>query len=135
MTETTERFLREIVASVGADRVAELHLFPVVRQGPVEAGLAVVAAEPEPAGDLPEDALGRRHVVYTARYRHAIRGPDRGRWESSLVAEADAPLVTVDAVVRGVVRRAGEEFAPERLSGDQVRAIVRSPGAPEPGPA
>jgi hypothetical protein len=54
-----------------------------------------------------------------------LKGPDRGKWETSIVAEADAPLVSVDAVVRGVQRRAGDVDDPTRLDGDELRAILR----------
>lgn len=222
MTETTERFLQEIAARVGYDRVAELYLFPVLRQGGVEGAVAVVAAHPEPTegtesaeqgesaaesvqgaestadaadesaalADAVEEELHEaieadgaeavgesveapvasvdqdanvsaaanesgaeeplaaaapepapvtrsraRHVVYTARYRHTIKGPDRGRWVVEVVAEADAPLITVEEVVRGVVRRSGDEFQPERLSGEQFRALVPAPAAPGSAPA
>jgi len=205
MTETTERFLQEIATRVGHDRVAELYLFPVLRQGGVEGAVAVVAAYPEgtvsesatvpamadappldapglDAGDAthaeraedeadssepiesaPFDAHSTdadsaetgaeaseqrdsppavresrpraRHVVYTARYRHTVKGTDRGRWAVEVVAEADAPLITIEEVVRGVVRRSGDAFQPERISGDQFRAIVPAPAAPGSAPA
>ena len=211
MTETTERFLQEIATRVGHDRVAELYLFPVLRQGGVEGAVAVVAAYPEgtveesatvpatadapapdapaldapeldaasdaaqaggaeegadadePIGSSPSDAHTAeadaaeleadgsaqgdvpsaareprpraRHVVYTARYRHTVKGTDRGRWAVEVVAEADAPLITIEEVVRGVVRRSGDAFQPERISGDQFRAIVPAPAAPGSAPA
>jgi hypothetical protein len=65
-----------------------------------------------------------RFTVYTAHYRHVLKGPDRGKWEADATPEADAPLATVDAVVRGVQRRAGEALDAERLSGDAFRAAV-----------
>jgi len=123
MNETTERFLRDITDRVGYARITEVHLFPAVRQGGMESGVAVVVADPEaPAADGVE-----RHVVYTARYRHTLKGVDRGKWEFDVKAEADAPLVTVDEVVRGVVRRSGDTFQPERISGEQLRSIVPAP--------
>jgi hypothetical protein len=127
MNETTERFLREIADRVGAERVTEIHLFPSVRQGATESGLAVVAAHPETT--TPDGV--QRHVVYTARYRATLKGPDRGKWDIDVTAEADAPLVTVDEVVRGVVRRSGDELHPERISGDQLRLLVPSPATAE----
>lgn len=69
-------------------------------------------------------AAPSRLTVYRAQYRHTLKGPDRGRWELELVAEADAPLLAVDDVVRGVHRRAGEEVEPERLTGDGFRAAL-----------
>lgn len=130
MTETTERFLAGIADRVGHDRVAELYLFPVVRQAGVEAAVAVVAAHQEPST---EDDSGRL-VVYTAQYRNTVKGPDRGKWFIEVVAEADAPLVSVEAVVRGVVRRSGDSFQPEHITGDQFRAIVPAPVVVLPEP-
>jgi len=131
MNETTERFLQVIADTVGYDHVSEVHLFPSLKQGGVESGLAVVATNPETV--TPEGV--ERHVVYTARYRCVLKGPDRGKWDADVKAEADAPLVTVDEVVRGVVRRSGDEVHAERITGEQFRSIVPAPAAPEPEPA
>ena len=120
--ETRERFLQAITAQVAADRIAEVHLFAPIRQGGVESGIAVVAAIPFEGPDLADREP--RFVVYTARYRLVLKGPDRGKWETNIVAEADAPLVTVDAVVRGVQRRAGDLDDPTRLDGDELRATL-----------
>ena len=110
--EARSRFLREIAARVPATKVTELYLFPPMRQGGIETGVAVVAVLGE--GESP------KHVVYTATYRLVLKGPERGKWESSLNAEADAPLLTVDAVVRGVLRRSGDEGEPERLTAEDL---------------
>lgn len=158
MIETTERFLRDIAERIGADAVDEVRLFPPLRQSGVETGVAVVAAtplapEPEhvPEPDEPPEALSEsagdeflpieeedrsiivhRHTVFTARYRHTLKGPDRGKWEVEVQAEADAPLVTLDQVVKGVMKRSGEPFEPEKISASAFRTIVE--GA-EPPPA
>lgn len=66
-----------------------------------------------------------RHTVYTARYRYVIKGPERGKWEASVKAEADAPLITVETVVRGVQRRAGEESEIVRFTQAQIAKAVR----------
>jgi hypothetical protein len=161
MSETRTRFLREIAARIPAERLVEIHLFPPMRQGAIESGVAVVAAVPEvvaatvPAGEpdpapaddaapqmameeilaggepaCPTDDAGAepdtaplvRHTVYTARYRATLKGADRGKWEFFLVAEADAPLVSIDAVVRGVQRRSADAAEPERLTPDNLQA-------------
>lgn len=119
--ETRGRFLRAIADQLPPARVAELHLFPALRQGGVESGVAVIAARPEPSGG--DDPAGR-HTILTARYRLALKGVERGKWDFSIVEEADAPLVTVDAVVRGVQKRAGETVEPERLSAEHMSAVV-----------
>jgi hypothetical protein len=85
--------------------------------GAVDAEPAAVAAPAPP----------RRYVVCTARYRHTLKGPDRGKWEVTVTEEADAPLLTVDAVVRGVQRRSGDLDEIVRMSGDEVRAALPRP--------
>jgi hypothetical protein len=65
-------------------------------------------------------------VVYAASYRLTLKGLDRGKWEVSIVAEADAPLGAVEAVVRGVQRRSGDVDDATRLDGDEVRAVVEA---------
>jgi len=218
MTETQQRFLRAIAERVPTDQVVELHLFPPIRQGGVETGVAVVAegprpvvpivatvvdaavadveprplalddstpseaedvtgaeddtvvdagvlstddtsadsaeSEPSPYADDPESASpaggedaepaapgpkvsaanGRppatphvRLTIHTARYRLTLKGVDRGKWEVDVVAEADAPLEAVDAVIRGVQRRAGEGAEPDRLNAEAFRDALEAP--------
>jgi hypothetical protein len=138
--ETRARFLAGIAAQIPADRVQELHLFGAIRQAGMESGIAVIAVAREP--DVPDEvasaegqseaavaepAAAPRYIVYTARYRHTLKGPDRGKWEMSVTEEADAPLLTVDAVVRGVSRRSGDADETVRLSGDEFRAALHEP--------
>jgi hypothetical protein len=166
--ETRARFLAAIAAQLPVERIVEVHLFPAIRQGGMESGVAVIAVERvEDAADSTiahaeeaahDDAMPavdeespyidaaeavaeaeqaepeartsavtapRRYTVYSARYRHTLKGPDRGKWEVSVTEEADAPLLTVDAVVRGVQRRTGEVDEIVRLSGDEVRLGLR----------
>jgi hypothetical protein len=200
MTETQQRFLRAIAERVPPEQVVEVHLFPAIRQGGVETGVAVVAedprkrapepvsvtveangtadvatahysdAEPQTAApaidaaevdasesvaeldlaelDVPEpdastDATvaeaeqddGRddvdppvsRFTIHTARYRLTLKGVDRGKWEVDVVAEADAPLDAVEAVVRGVQRRSGEGAEPDRLTTESFREALDAP--------
>ena len=169
--ETRVRFLAAIAAQLPVERIVEVHLFPAIRQGGMESGVAVLAVEREgelhdtaaesaadaaavpktngaaptddespysaevddaapeaaedsDAGAPPTRAAPRRYTVYSARYRHTLKGPERGKWEVSVTEEADAPLLTIDAVVRGVQRRSGDTDEIARLSGDEVRAAV-----------
>jgi len=91
-----------------------------------EAGGGADGVEADPL-DPVRPAPPVRFTVYTARYRLQLKGPDRGKWEADLVEEADAPLLTVDAVVRGVQRRAGDEAAVERLTGEELRRLLAGP--------
>jgi hypothetical protein len=151
LPETRERFLVAITQQIPIERIAEIHFFAPIKQGGVESGVAVVAAWPgaappvdvQAATDTPDTAeesdaespsrrvaespsdSDPKPVVYTARYRLILKGPDRGKWEASVTAEADAPLVSVDAVVRGVQRRAGDIQEATRMEGDEIRESLR----------
>jgi hypothetical protein len=122
---TRERFLSAISEKVPADKVAEVHLFQPMRQSGFESGVAVVAVEEESASRL---------AVFTAKYRLTLKGADRGKWDFDMHVDADAPLVTVDRVVRGVQRRVGDAVDPEKLSGDEFRALLppREPAQGQP---
>lgn len=133
-SDARERFLLELAAVVPPERIAEVHFFAPLRQGQIETGVAVIAAMPVGASDVAADdaepafvegaRLSSRHVVYSARYRWTRKGPDRGKWECEVVAEADAPLLTVETVVEGVRKRANEPLEIERVDGDIVRARI-----------
>jgi len=142
VSEITERFLKVVLAHVPLARIEELHLFSPLRQGGVETGIAVIAARVpvvvvEPPADpelLLDEAMIEtmpvprlRHTVYTARYRLVQKGPERGKWEADVVAEAEAPLITVDLVVRGVQRRAGEESEIVRYTAAQLARALHVP--------
>ncbi len=121
VTESSERFLRAIVADVSIERLDELHSFTALRQGVYETGVAVIAVWPNDSAR--SEAI--RHTVYTARYRLVVKGPDRGRWEFECVAEADAPLITVETVVRGVQRRSGDLDDPVRYDAASLAHVLR----------
>lgn len=141
MTETQQRFLKEIADRVNGGQVAEVRLYPTVRVGPIESGVAIIAREKADTESQPEveegmaeaittappsDDHGRLSIL-TAHFRHTVKGPDRGKWEFTLVHDADAPIETVESVVRGVARRAGEDGEPELLSGDDFQRAIAEP--------
>jgi hypothetical protein len=122
MNEARERFLKAILERIAVERIAEIHFFPAIRQGHMETGVAVIAAEPEP-----DSPMASRHVVFSAAYRWTRKGPDRGKWEVDVTPEADAPLPMVDVVVRGVQERAGEAIEPQRLTAHELQALLSEP--------
>lgn len=164
--ETRDKFLAAIAERLTPETIAEAHLFPAIRQGGVESGVAVIAvnnrsltsgedaaedsspafleplrapaenavqAPAEDAVQTPakdaiqtpaETAVESRLTVYSAKYRLTVKGPERGKWEFALQAEADAPLLTVDKVVRGVQQRSGDAEDPVRFSGEEFRALL-----------
>ncbi len=175
MTENQQRFLRAIAERIPARQIAEVRLFPTIRQGQMESAVAVLAveqlpdprserliplnasaadappADAPPADTLTEDASpedtplaqeaseiepppgpDQKFSVLTARYRLAIKGPDRGTWEFGLVHDADAPLGTVERVVRGVARRVGEDGEPDLLSAADFHRAVTEPWWSDP---
>lgn len=95
-----------------------------VAEPPDDAASGDVTAAPDSPPATP-DVAGEKYTVYTARYRLVLKGPDRGKWEASVVAEADAPLISIESVVRGVQRRAGDVEGPDHMTADDIRAALR----------
>lgn len=125
LNENGERFLKAIVERVPVERIVEIHIFPAIRQGQLETGVAVVAAEPPPNLELALESP--RLEVHTAWYRLTRKGPERGKWEIEVKTQADAPLEAVETVVRGVQDRAGEAIEPTRLTGRELIALMSEP--------
>jgi hypothetical protein len=155
MTETQQRFLKAIAERVDRDRVAELRLYPTVRVGPIESGVAIIATSDaipktesatadgvqvtlETEAEVPVAGSAESRVtsyesrtdrlsIHTAHFRLTVKGPDRGKWEFAMVHDANAPIETVESVVRGVARRAGEDGEPELLSADDFQRALAEP--------
>lgn len=140
MTETQQRFLRAIAERVPMGQVVELHLFPPIRQGGVETGVAVVAEDPRVVppngtaidsvsanGAAPDEAHvadvmsnGTEPVVdTTSREPEAVA--DETVHEFSAVSDDDEPAPYADEVV------ADEEAAEENDVAEDDR-----PAAPPP---
>ena len=100
---------------------------PVAQPASVEEILEAVPEQSAPP--VAAAATRRRHTVFTARYRLVLKGPDRGKWDVEVREEADAPLITVEAVVRGVQQRSGDASEPERLD---AASVARMLGVPLP---
>jgi hypothetical protein len=133
VSETRERFIVAVAEQLPADRIAEIHFFNPIKQGGLESGVAVVAlTRPAAEPAEPDQPPSTRHTVLTAHYRLTLKGLDRGKWQVTVVEEADAPLITVETVVRGVQRRAGDLDEPERMDGDAVREVVAAAAARSP---
>lgn len=131
INETRERFLKAILEQIPLERLVEVHFFPAIRQGHMETGVAVMAVTPEfsvgaPAPELALPDTGgpvERTEVHTASYRWTRKGPERGKWVVDFIAQADAPLATVETVVRGVQMRAGEALDAHRLTAVELQAM------------
>lgn len=55
MNDVRARFLKSILEQLPAERIVELHFFTPIRQGHIETGVAVIAAEPERPLPVAED--------------------------------------------------------------------------------
>jgi hypothetical protein len=111
MTETQQRFLRAIAERVPSAHVVEVHLFPPMRQGGVETGVAVVAEDPRrpsPNGAAaPEDAAEPTSEIVQAY----------GAVEVGAIEESAAEPSVVEA-------SAAEESAAETWVGELVDALA-----------
>ena len=121
MSEGRDRFLRAIGERLPPKRIDEIRLFSPLKQGGVESGVAVITVAIDGAEDT-----APRFTIYRAQYRLTLKGAERGKWDMTMTEEADAPEGTVDEVIRGVLRRAGDEAEPERLAGEQLGAALLS---------
>ena len=142
MTETQERFLRTVLTRVPLDTVVELHLFPALRRGTLETGVAVIATvlpsvtlavdDDSPyTDDVVTATSSPRLRILTASYRHTIKGVERGAFSVDVQDEADAPLDAVEAVLRGVRHRSTEPADPEAISHDTLASLL-TPSAVAP---
>lgn len=208
MNDTTRRFFDALLERVNEEKIVEIRLFPPIRQGGVESGVAVLAVEPvgEPedefgppaivvgeSGEILADSHGQvavdvvaeatqelpaddvheaatreipvplesivgdlirdegeapdlgdflyaeaeqveevtdqpeRLAILCASYKLTVKGVDRGKWEVEIVHHADAPLGTLDNVIRGVVRRSGDDAEPERFTRQSLRDFLDAP--------
>lgn len=116
------------VANASASDIADVPHVEASSASDITDAPVACATAPAEAADVslarPKAARLVRHTVFTARYRLTRKGAERGKWEFEVVADADAPLGTVDMVVRGVQRRAGDDEEPERLTAEGVRAAL-----------
>jgi hypothetical protein len=86
-----------------------------------------ILALPEPTRTTsPAERHGRLQIM-SAWYRLVFKGPDRGNWTIEMVHEADAPLATLERVVSGVARRAGDTSEPELYSAQSLREALDQP--------
>ena len=140
MTETQERFLRTVLTRVPLDSVVELHLFPALRRGTLETGVAVIATvlpsvalavDDDSSYDVVAAPASPRLRILTASYRHTIKGVERGAFSVDVQDEADAPLDAVEAVLRGVRHRSTEPADPEAISHDTLASLL-TPSAVAP---
>ncbi len=94
MTETQERFLRSVLTRVPLDVVVELHLFPPIRRGTMETGVAVIATLLPPPPLAVVELIPHDEVLEPAELVVADTAPE-------MVVDADMPdhAAAVDATL------------------------------------
>ena len=90
-----ERFLREITERIPAERIAEIHLFPPVRSGGRESGVAVIAAMADHSGsggtDVMPDEVGPSPDVEETTGSEEIADPSSAIGIEATPADAGPP--------------------------------------------
>ena len=121
--EGRERFLKEIAERLPVDRIEEVHLFPAIRQGGKESGVAVIAVRPEPAPEPPPPAQPELPELDQpsgeAKEPHAAIEPPDDSW-----LDTDAPLILDEHPAAPAAER------PEGAEAELARAPEAQPSAP-----
>ena len=110
MNETTHRFLQAIVDRLPSGRIAELRLFPAIRQGGIESAVAVVALE------QPELPL-------------AVAPPVDGSDDGFAEHQSDDEPVDGEIVVTEVVSEVASEVVIEVVTDAVTADVVAADGA------
>lgn len=119
MTETQERFLRTVLTRVPLADVVEMHLFPPIRRGTMETGVAVIATVlPLPPLTVVDDTIAPEADLPV----EPVAAPAEGTGDADAVAVAVAD-VDVDGDGDGDVDGDGDGD----VDGDAPAAPVPSP--------
>lgn len=117
MTETQERFLRSVLTLVPLESVIELHLFPPIRRGTLETGVAVIATS------LPTAALAVVEMAVEEAVEVAIEPtPDGLKFDVDGVTDESVPATT----------EASDERLPSEVTSEGFDAVPDDPTAASP---
>jgi hypothetical protein len=127
MTETQERFLRTVLTRVPLADVVEMHLFPPIRRGTMETGVAVIATVlPLPPLTVVDDTIAPEADLPV----EPVAAPAEGTGDADAVAVAD-----VDAVAVADVDVDGDGDGDVDVDGDGDGDVDGdAPAAPVPSP-
>jgi hypothetical protein len=71
---------------------------------------------------------GDRRRIYTARYVLAVKGKERGKFESTIQEVGAGPLETLSRVLQDAQRRIDDEHPPVSVTPDSWFSSIRPPG-------
>ena len=96
-----DRLAQVVAGMMPADEVDAVWVFSPLRRDAKEWGTAVISR-----------VDGERRRIYTARYGLAIKGKDRGKFESSVQEVGSGPLEALSRLVEEAHRRIDDEQPP-----------------------
>ena len=96
-----ERLAQQIAAELPAAQLERIWIFRVLRQGDSDWGTAVLSR-----------TVGERCLVYTARFRLAVKGKSRGAFQAEITEVGSGPIETVEEVLALVPTRGDENDLP-----------------------
>lgn len=126
--EGRERFFRSIAERIDADRVEEVHVFPAIRQGGRESGVAVLTLRPVEIANADEDAS----------CESAVTSEEMPALEAVAALEPHEALDGSDESIgqEPEAEPEGEsEAEPEAIDPPVARELEELMEAPEPAPA
>lgn len=77
---------------------------------------------------------GDRRRIYTARYLLAIKGKERGKFESSVQEVGSGTMEALNRLVQEAQRRIDDEQPPSPVDPESWFSSLRLPGSPADGP-
>ena len=76
---------------------------------------------------------GERRRIYTARYMLAIKGKERGKFESSVQEVGSGTMAALNRLVQEAQRRIDDEHPPTPVAPEAWFSTVPVPGSPADG--
>lgn len=113
-----ERLAQAVAQVLPTDEVDGIWIFAPVRRDTREWGTAVLSR-----------IDGERRRIYTARYVLAIRGKERGRFESSIDEVGSGPVEALARVLQDAQARIDDEHPPTAVAPESWFSAIH-PSAP-----
>jgi hypothetical protein len=117
-----ERLAQAVAQTVPPSEVDGVWVFAPLRRDPNEWGTAVLSR-----------VDGSRRRIYTARYVLAVKGKERGKFESTIQEVGSGPLDAVARVLQEAQRRTDDEQPPVAVPPAEWFSCVPSAEAPVNG--
>src|SRR3954452_1423734 len=118
-----ERLAEAVAQVIPVDEVDGVWIFAPVRRDSREWGTAVLSR-----------VDGERRRIYTAGYVLAVKGKERGKFESTILEVGSGPLEALARVLAEAQARLDDEHPPIAVAPDSWFCASASPGAAHHGP-